>query len=124
MPNYVFSLACYRGAEPLVGAVYDPNREELFPARSLRESLIGTNLMWDMRPGRFPALPGLQELGRRVRGMRSLGAAPLLVAEAGGRVTQMSGASLDPTQPCSVVASNGAIHGEMLELLGRSPETI
>ncbi len=163
LPNFVCSMACYRGQEAQVAAIYDPNREEIFTARrgggaflngariqvdpsaSLRESLIGTNLMWDMREGRFEWLPGLQELGKHVRGVRSLGAAALelayvacgrysgftqyrlapwdfgagafLVTEAGGTVTRMDGSPLDITQPCSVVASNGRIHQEMLGLL-------
>lgn len=163
LPNFACSLACYRGGEGLVGAIFDPNRNELFTARrgegarlngapirvdeaqSLQESLIGTNLLWDMRENRFHRLPGLQELGRRVRGVRSIGSAALelayvacgrysgftqwqlapwdfcagalIVQEAGGRVTQLSGIPLDPTGPCSVVASNGRIHADMLSLL-------
>lgn len=163
LPNYACSLACFRGSEPLVAAVYDPNRDELFtarrgggatlngspvtvdPAANLRESVIGTNLLWDLRTGRDPNLPGLLLLARDVRGIRSIGSAALelayvacgrytgfaqhslapwdfaagalLVEEAGGRVTQRSGAPLDPQRPCSVVASNGRIHAEMLERL-------
>lgn len=163
LPNFACSLACFRGPEPLVGAVYDPNRDELFtarrgaganlngspiavdPARSLRESIIGTNLLWDVRAGRDPNLDGLQRLAREVRGIRSIGSAALelayvacgrytgfaqyslapwdfaagalLVAEAGGSVTQRDGSPLDPTSPCSVVASNGTLHAEMLDLL-------
>lgn len=163
LPNFVTSLACYRGQEALVAAIFDPNRNELFkatkgggaylngvriqvdPAAELRESLIGTNLMWDVREGRFYNLPGLQDLGRQVRGIRSLGAAALemayvacgrlsgfaqyelspwdfgagalLVQEAGGKVTQMNGEPLDIRRRCSVVASNGRIHQAMLRHL-------
>lgn len=163
LPNFVCSLACYRAGEGQVAAIYDPNRDELFaarrgggatlngaairvdPAARLQEALIGTNLMWDMRQGRYDRLPGLQELGRYVRGVRSLGAAALelayvacgrysgfvqyklapwdfaagilLVAEAGGTVSRMDGSPLDVTGPNSVVASNGLIHSEMLALL-------
>lgn len=163
IPNFVCALACYKGQEAQVAAVYDPNRDELFsarrgagallngiriqvdPAATLHESVIGTNLMWDMRDNRFHNLPGLQELGRQVRGVRSIGAAELelayvacgrysgytqyqlapwdfgagalLVAEAGGRVTQLDGSPLDITRPCGVVASNGRIHEEMLKYL-------
>jgi myo-inositol-1(or 4)-monophosphatase len=165
LPNFVCSLACYRGQEGQVAAIYDPNRDELFvacrgggatlngapikvdPAARLRESLIGTNLMWDMRDDRFHNLPGLQELGKNVRGIRSLGAAALelayvacgrysgfvqyrlapwdfgagalIVAEAGGAVTQLDGSPLDIQTGCSVVASNGRIHQEMLSYLQR-----
>lgn len=165
LPNFVTSLACYRGGEALVAAVYDPNRDELFTARrgggtklngytvkvdeasTLHEALIGTNLMWDMREDRFYGLPGLQELGKNVRGIRSIGAAALelayvacgrysgfvqyklapwdfgagalLVAEAGGRVTQIDGSPVDIEKACSVVATNGAIHDQMLSYLQR-----
>ncbi|MFZ5816452.1 MAG: inositol monophosphatase family protein, partial [Bacillota bacterium] len=137
LPNFVCSLACCRGAEPVAGAVYDPSREELFlavkgegatlngrpirvdQAATLQEALIATNLLWDMREERFQRLPEIQQLGRRVRGIRSLGAAALemayvacgrltgfaqfrlapwdfaagalLVAEAGGRASQFDG---------------------------------
>lgn len=163
LPNFVCSLACYRGQEAQVAAIYDPNRDELFaavrgqgatlngaairvdPAATLHESVLGTNLMWDMREDRFTGLPGLQELGRHVRGIRSLGAAALelayvacgrysgfvqyrlspwdfgagamIVTEAGGSVSQIDGAPLDIARPCSVVASNGRIHSEMLRYL-------
>lgn len=161
LPNFVCSLACYRGQEALVGAIYDPSREELFtarkgggaflngfaiqvdPAENLKQSLVATNLLWDLRENRFHLLPGVQTLGQRVRGVRSLGAAALelayvacgrlsaymqyrlspwdygagvlLVAEAGGRATQLDGSPLDITQPASVVATNGRIHDEVLE---------
>lgn len=163
LPNFVCSLACYRGQEALVAAVYDPSRDELFsarkgegaflngariqvdPAAELRESLVSTNLMWDMRGDRFHNLPGLQELGRNVRGIRSLGAAALelayvacgrisgfvqyrlgpwdfgagalLVTEAGGKVSRLDGSPLDITQKGGVVASNGRIHEAMLQHL-------
>lgn len=163
LPNFVCSLACYRGQEGLVGAVYDPMRDELFTARkgggaflngvpvrvdgaaTLNESLVATSLLWDLREERFHMLPGVQELGRQVRGIRSLGAAALemayvacgrlsaymqwriapwdygagaiLVAEAGGVVTQADGAPLDITQRSSVVCSNGLIHGEVIRHL-------
>lgn len=159
----VCSLACYRGQEPLVGAVYDPFREELFAARAgggatrngaairvdptphLQESLIGTNLIWDTREGRFHRLPGLQHLGAHVRGIRSLGAAALelayvacgrftgfvqiglgpwdyaagqlLVREAGGQVTRLDGSATEITQPGDILASNGRIHAQALALL-------
>lgn len=163
LPNYVCSLACYRGLEPLVAAVYDPNRSERFtarrgggawlngapihvdPASRLEESLLGTNLMWDTREDRFARLPGLQELGRHVRGIRSLGAAALelayvacgrlsafvqyrlapwdfgagmlLVTEAGGAISQFDGSAIDIRRPSSVAASNGRLHGEVLRYL-------
>lgn len=163
LPNFVCALACYRGSEGQVAAIYDPNRDELFEAirgrgaflngtpirvdeaDQLQQSLIGTNLMWDMREERFSGLPGLQSLSRSVRGIRSLGAAALeqcyvacgrltgfmqyrlapwdfaagalIIAEAGGTVTQIDGSPLDITRACSVVATNGLIHPEVLQHL-------
>jgi myo-inositol-1(or 4)-monophosphatase len=165
LPNFVCSLACYRGQEPLVAAIFDPNRDELFvarrgggaflngapihvdPAGQLQESLVGTNLMWDVREDRYYNLPGLQELGRNVRGVRSLGAAALelayvacgrlsaffqyrlapwdfgagvlMVTEAGGTISTLDGAPLDIRQKCSVLASNGRIHEALLGHLVR-----
>jgi len=167
LPNYVCSLACYKGTQPLVAAVFDPNRDEMFTARRgggaylngvrihvdqaahLHESLICTNLMWDMREDRFRRLPGLQELGRNVRGIRSLGAAALeicyvacgrvsafiqyqlspwdygaaalMVAEAGGRITQMDGSPLDIRCKSSILATNGILHDELVQLLRERP---
>lgn len=160
LPNFVCALACYRGQEGQVAAIYDPNRDELFTAirgqgaflnglpirvdqaEQLQQSLIGTNLMWDMREDRFWGLPGLQSLSRNVRGVRSLGAAALeqcyvacgrlsgfmqyrlapwdfgagalIITEAGGTITQIDGSPVDITRPCSVVATNGRIHQAVL----------
>jgi myo-inositol-1(or 4)-monophosphatase len=160
LPNFVTSLACYHGQEALVAAVYDANRQELFVAKkgggatlnglpirvdtaqTLQESLIGTNLMWDMREDRYQRLTGIQHLGRYVRGIRSLGAAALelayvacgrltgycqyrlapwdfaagalLVQEAGGIVTHFDGRPLDPTRSGTIVASNGLLHEAIL----------
>ena len=163
LQNFVCSLACYRGQEALVAAIYDPMRNELFtarrgggaflngapiqvdPATTLQESLVATNLMWDLREGRAHLLPGIQALGRQVRGIRSLGSAALemcyvacgrlsaylqyslqpwdfaagalIVAEAGGKVTTLEGSPLDITQKSTVVTSNGQIHDEVLKYL-------
>ncbi len=163
LPNFVCSLACCRGKEAVAGAIYDPSRDELFlaikgegatlnghPIRVdgagvLREALIGTNLLWDLRENRFFSLPELQNLGRQVRGVRSLGAAALelayvacgrltgfaqyqlspwdfaagalLVAEAGGQVSQFDGSPIDMSLPSTVVASNGRVHGELISFL-------
>jgi myo-inositol-1(or 4)-monophosphatase len=163
LPNFVCALACYRGQEPIVAAVYDPSREELFlaaagrgatcnglpiqvdPAERLQESLVATNLIWSLREDRYVRLPQIQRIGQHVRGIRSLGAAALemayvacgrmtgffqeglgpwdfgaaalLVTEAGGRVTQLDGSPLDITRACSVAATNGRIHEELLALL-------
>lgn len=167
LPNFVCSLACARGTELIAGAIYDPSRDELFAAvrgegatlngqpikvdgaPALREALISTNLLWDLREDRFHTLPELQGLGRQVRGIRSLGAAALelayvacgrltgfaqyrlapwdfaagalLVSEAGGRVSQFDSSPLEITRGSSVVATNGAVHEELLSFLRVDP---
>lgn len=163
LPNYVCSLACCQGDQVIAGAIYDPTREELFAAfrgegatlngqpiqvdgaASLREALVGTNLLWDTREGRFQSLPELQRIGQQVRGIRSLGAAALelayvacgrlsgfaqyqlspwdfaagtlLVAEAGGQVSRFDGSPLSMQTASSVLASNGRVHPELLACL-------
>jgi myo-inositol-1(or 4)-monophosphatase len=115
LPNFVCSLACYREKEPLVAAVYDPMRDELFtarrgggaflngvpvqvdPAARLQESLLATSLLWDTRQNRFDRLPAIQALGQQVRGIRSLGAAALELAYvACGRLTAYAQFRLSP----------------------------
>lgn len=46
----------------------------------------------------------------------------LLVREAGGTVTDLSGNDADCTAPSSILASNGRIHGELQEILAPGPE--
>lgn len=115
LPNFVVSLACYRGTEGLTAAVYDPSRNELFhgspgrgarlngdpigvdPAANLSESVISTNLLWDRRPGGYKDRPQLQEMAAQVRGVRSLGAAALeLCYVACGRLSGFAQGMLGP----------------------------
>lgn len=48
----------------------------------------------------------------------------LLIQEAGGTVTDLSGRALDCTAPSSVLASNGLIHGELEAILSPGPQGI
>jgi myo-inositol-1(or 4)-monophosphatase len=47
----------------------------------------------------------------------------LLVQEAGGQVTAVDGGGVQLTYPVSLVASNGRIHNQMLDVLQRVPES-
>lgn len=114
------------------------------PEGRLEEALILTNLLADYRVK--DKLADLWALSRGTRGVRSLGAAALemayvaagrvsayaqfrlsawdiaagrlLVEEAGGRVTTMTGAALDLTAPrTSVLATNGRLHDTILACL-------
>lgn len=168
LPIFCSSLALEVDGEPLVAAVYDPNRKELFAAErgqgawlngqpirvsgaaTLIDSLLVTGFHYDVQrePGDVIALFGA--FISRARAVRRLGSAALdlcyvaagrfdgfwekklqpwdvaggalIVAEAGGRVTAMSGGPY-ASRGGSVLATNAAIHEEMLEIIGALPKT-
>jgi len=110
----------------------------------LDESLLATGFPYDIRETADTNLPEYAAFSRRARAVRRLGSAvldfawvaagrfdgywelrlgpwdvaagSLLVEEAGGRVTDLTGGRLDLAAP-AVVASNGAIHDAMLAVL-------
>ena len=41
----------------------------------------------------------------------------LILSEAGGKVTRFDGSPVNPLEPGGILASNGKLHGELLELL-------
>lgn len=107
-------------------------------------SLLATGFPYDIRETADANLDEYAAFARRCRVVRALGSAALslawvaagrldgywelrlgpwdvaagalLVEEAGGRATDLAGGAIDPRSP-SVVASNGAIHAEMLATL-------
>jgi myo-inositol-1(or 4)-monophosphatase len=111
---------------------------------TLDESLLATGFPYDMRATADNNLGEHAALTRRSRIVRQLGSAALslaavaagrldgfwelvlgpwdvaagalLVEEAGGRVTSLEGGPVDPAAP-AVVASNGAIHDEIIRTL-------
>jgi myo-inositol-1(or 4)-monophosphatase len=113
-------------------------------AEVLDESLLATGFPYDIRPTRATNLPEWAAFSRRARAVRRLGSAvldlawlaagrfdgyweltvgpwdvaagSLLVEEAGGRVSDLTGGPLDLDAP-AIVASNGRIHDAMLEVL-------
>lgn len=159
LPIFCASLALELEGHPIVAAVYDPTRRELFTAergegarlngapirvseaRALINALVCTGFPYNVHEtvgevvGLFGAFVG------RARAVRRLGsaaldlcylaagrfdgfweqrlrpwdtaAAALIVEEAGGRVTSFSGGPFQSREG-TVVASNGALHEEML----------
>ena len=171
VPIFCASLALEVDGQVEVGAVYDPNRRELFTAErgvgawlngvplrvsrtsAMIESLLVTGFPYSVHEELDSVVALFRDFVGRARAIRRLGsaaidlcwlaagrldafweaglkpwdaaAAALLVSEAGGRVTAFDGTAWRPA--CStIVASNGALHDEMLAVLAtahaRSPK--
>jgi len=162
-PQCAVSITCALRGEPIVGAVYDPAREELFtvtreseallngePIRvsttdRLEISLLATGFAYDRRERSGAYVPLFEAFMRRSQGVRRMGAAALdlawlacgrydgfwesglnpwdigagglLIERAGGRLSRYDGGALDSSAPARIVASNGAIHDEMLAVI-------
>ncbi len=126
------------------GATLDGAPLRVSSRTALDESLLATGFPYDVRATASNNLAEHAAFTRRSRIVRELGSAAitlawvaagrldgfwelvlgpwdiaagaLLVEEAGGRVTGLDGGPVDPVVP-AVVASNGAIHDEMLRTL-------
>jgi myo-inositol-1(or 4)-monophosphatase len=164
LPFFCASLAVELDGLPIVGAVYDPTREELFTAErglgsrlngtplrvskaaALIDSMLCTGFPYNVHEtvdevvglfGRFVAeAQAVRRLGSaaldlcyvaagRLDGFWEqrlhpwdTAAGALIVAEAGGRVTDLAGGPYS-SRDGSVVASNGGIHGQMLAVIRR-----
>jgi myo-inositol-1(or 4)-monophosphatase len=162
LPIFCASLALELDGEAVVGAIYDPNRKELFTAergggaflngRPLRvstkatlvDAILVTGFPYDVHQrvdeivGLFAAFVGEARAVRRLgsaaidlcyvaagrmdgfweRDLKpwDVAAGALIVAEAGGRVTQMDGAPFN-SRGNQVLATNGAIHQRMLDVI-------
>jgi myo-inositol-1(or 4)-monophosphatase len=162
LPIFCSSLALEVDGQPLVAAIYDPTRKELFTAErgqgarlngdrlqvsgatTLIDSLLVTGFHYDVHkdPGDVIALFGT--FITQARAVRRLGSAALdlcyvaagrfdgfwekklqpwdvaagslIVSEAGGRVSTMSGAPYSSREG-SVLATNGLIHTQMLKTI-------
>lgn len=172
VPIFCASLALEIDGEVVVGAVYDPNRRELFTAErgigawlngapirvsaavSLIEALLVTGFPYSVHQELEDVVALFARFVSRARAIRRLGsaaidlcwlaagrmdgfweaglqpwdtaAAALVVVEAGGRVTTFAGTPWSSFSP-EIVASNGAVHDEMLAILeaarsSRSPK--
>jgi myo-inositol-1(or 4)-monophosphatase len=126
------------------GAWLGDRRLRVSSAATLNESLLSTGFPYDVREGEDNNLREFAAFTVRAQGVRRMGSAviylayvaagrtdgywelrlgpwdvaagALLVEEAGGRVTNLSGGPVDLDRP-AVVASNGRIHEEMLQVL-------
>jgi myo-inositol-1(or 4)-monophosphatase len=164
-PNFAVSIALERDGEMIVGAVYDPLRDELFTAQKghgahlngrpirvstndrLIRSLLATGFPYDRTTSErnnlncFSALlMASQEVRRsgsasldlcsvasgRLDGYWELKLQPwdvaagsLIVREAGGMVSDFSGARFS-IHDWEIAASNGLIHGQMIDVLQKA----
>ncbi len=162
LPIFCSSLAFEIDGQPVVAAIYDPTRRELFTAergqgawlngaplrvstaRSLIDSLLVTGFHYDVQKDPGEVMELFAAFISRARAVRRLGSAALdlcyvaagrfdgfwerklapwdvaagalIVAEAGGHVTSMSGGQYGSREG-SVLASNGLIHAQMLETI-------
>ncbi len=164
LPIFCASLALELGGRPVVAAVFDPTRQELFTAergagaflngRPLRVSsaeplinaLLVTGFPYDVHQHADETVGLFGAFIARARAVRRLGSAALdlcyvaagrmdgfweqrlkpwdiaagalLVDEAGGMVSGLLGESF-ASRLGQIVASNGLIHGEMIETIRR-----
>jgi myo-inositol-1(or 4)-monophosphatase len=162
LPVFCSSLSLEIDGEPVVAAVYDPTRRELFAAErgqgawlngepltvsraaTLIDSLLCTGFPYSVHKDPTELLRLFEAFIRRARAVRRLGSAAidlcyvaagrldgfwerqlhpwdvsagaLIVQEAGGRVTSMSGSAFR-SRDGSVLATNGLIHDAMLETI-------
>ena len=165
LPIFCSSLALEVDGEPVVAAIYDPTRRELFTAErgqgawlngrplvvstasTLIDSLLCTGFHYDVHKDSEEVMNVFAAFIGRARAVRRLGSAAidmcyvaagrldgfwekklqpwdiaagaLIVAEAGGTVTTMSGQPFQSREG-SVLASNGRIHADMLATIART----
>jgi myo-inositol-1(or 4)-monophosphatase len=139
-PNLRETFVAERGR----GVHLDGTRLAVSPRKRLNESLVATGFPYDIRETADTNLAEHAAFSLRARAVRRMGSAvlylawlaagridgywelrlgpwdvaagSLMVTEAGGRVTNLTGGSLDLAAP-QIVASNGHIHDEMLAIL-------
>lgn len=127
------------------GAWLNDRRLHVSAAMTLNESLLSTGFPYDMRTNPDNNLDHFARLILQSRGVRRLGAAALdlayvasgrsdgywemrlwpwdwgagllMVKEAGGLVTRIDGGEEVFAEPTSILATNGRIHDEMLDVL-------
>jgi myo-inositol-1(or 4)-monophosphatase len=163
LPIFCSSLAFEVDGQPVVAAIYDPNRRELFTAErgqgawlngvplrvsaaaTLIDSLLVTGFHYDVQKDPGSVIELFANFISKARAVRRLGSAALdlcyvaagrfdgfwerrlqpwdvaagalIVAEAGGTVTAMSGGAYGSREG-SVLATNGLIHAQMLDTIG------
>jgi myo-inositol-1(or 4)-monophosphatase len=164
LPIFCCSVALEVRGEPVVAAVYDPTRQELFTAEAglgarlngapltvstadtLIDSLLVTGFHYNVHRDPDEIMGLFTRFITTARAVRRLGSAALdlcyvaagrfegfweqqlqpwdiaggalIVQEAGGRVTTLTGGRY-ASRAGSVLATNGRVHDEMLEVIGR-----
>ena len=154
--------------EPIVAAIYDPSRKELFTAEkgngawlngapmrvssaaALIDSLLCTGFPYNVQTDGDYLVALFGDFLRTSRAVRRLGSAAidlayvacgrfdgfwearlnpwdisagaLMIVEAGGRVTGLDGAPFDSRRG-EIVASNGRVHGQMLDVIRNRKRT-
>ena len=139
-PNLHETFVAERGR----GVHLDGLRLAVSPSKRLGESLVATGFPYDIRETADTNLAEYAAFSLRARAVRRMGSAVLylawlaagridgywelrlgpwdvaagwlMVTEAGGRVTNLTGGPLDLAAP-QIIASNGHIHDEMLAVL-------
>jgi myo-inositol-1(or 4)-monophosphatase len=157
-PVFCVSIALEFRGEVVVGAVYDPMRDELFlaekgggaflndsvisisPTEDIARGLLATGFPYDIREKPDNNINYFNEMALKAQAIRRAGSAAidlayvaagrfdgfwelklrpwdtaagwLLVEEAGGRVSELSGAPYTLNSP-SIMASNGYLHESM-----------
>ena len=165
LPIFCSSCALERDGQPIVGAIYDPSRRELFTAErgsgawlngapmrvaqagALIDAMLCTGFPYTVQTESESLLAIFGDFLRQARAVRRLGSAAidlayvaagrldgfwevklnpwdisagaLLVAEAGGQVSNLAGGPFDSGLG-EIVASNGRIHAGMVEVIARS----
>jgi myo-inositol-1(or 4)-monophosphatase len=162
LPIFCSACSLERDGQPIVAAIYDPSRRELFTAErglgawlngaplrvssaaTLIDSLLCTGFPYSVQTDSGYLLNLFGDFLRRARAVRRLGSAAidmayvaagrldgfwevklnpwdvsagaLIVEEAGGRVSALDGGPFD-SRTGEVVASNGRIHHDMVEVI-------
>ncbi len=163
-PAYAVSIGLMHQGVPVLGVVYDPNRDEMFAGAvgqgatlngeairctmidALAEALVAVGFPPDLR-GQEKIIQDWQHFGYQTQGLRRSGSAALnlayiaagrldgffaygqcpwdvaggvvIVQEAGGHVSQHDGSPYDVMDGQAIVASNGAVHHEIVRGLNR-----
>lgn len=164
-PLFCTSIALEYKGEIVVGAVYEPNRDEMFLAakgngatcngKSIQvskvdqiiQSLLCTGFAYNIKETSNNNLDHFQNFLHEAQAVRrdgvaavdlcyvamgrfdgfwelnlfpwDMAAGSLILQEAGGKITTFSGGSFDVYQK-DILATNGAIHGKMVQILGRA----
>jgi myo-inositol-1(or 4)-monophosphatase len=168
LPIYCSAASLERRGQPIVAAIYDPSRKELFTAEKGRgawlngvpmrvssagvliDSLLCTGFPYNVQTDGDYLVGLFSDFLRTARAVRRLGSAAidlayvacgrfdgfwevrlnpwdisagaLMIEEAGGKVTALDGAPFDSRRG-EITASNGRVHGQMLDVIRNRKRT-